>query len=54
MCTIYKIVKNEHNFNELYCSRNNSILDWCSYYKFILYLSHKCKCKEKFNRDEWL
>jgi hypothetical protein len=55
MCNIIKIIRTDHSFNDLYWSRNDSALDWYLYDKFILYLSHKCKCSEnKFNRDEWI
>jgi hypothetical protein len=55
MCSIHKIIKNEHSFSDLYWARNNSALDWYLYYKYITYLSHKCKCqKNKFNRVDWI
>lgn len=55
MCNIVKIIRNEHSFNDLYWSRNDSMLDWYLYYKFCIYLKHKCKCSEnKFELKDWI
>lgn len=55
MCKIFNIMKNEHNFMDLYANRYNSILDYTLYRNFVIYLSIKCKCSDyKFNRQDWI
>lgn len=55
MCSITKIIKNDHSFNDIYWSRNDTALDRYLYLKYCIYLEHKCKCeKNKFNKRDWI
>lgn len=56
MCDIYKIVRTEHSFSDLWSNKNASYYDYIVYNSFLLYLERKCKCsnEKKFRIKDWI